>query len=73
LAAAASFVLSTFSSSTVEGAVEDRARIAVRDLAAEQRLRPPQSFVGFLAEGELDAVALRCRGLDDRARCRRQR
>jgi hypothetical protein len=56
-----------------EGAVEDRARIAVGDLAAEKRLQPPQLLVGLLADGELHAIALGSPGLDDRARGGRQR
>ncbi len=36
-----------------EGAVDDRARIAVGDLAAKKRLQPPQLLVGFRADGEL--------------------
>src|SRR5258706_11621026 len=50
-----------------EGAVEDRARIAVGDLAAEKRLQAPQLLVGLLADGELHAITLGSRGLDDRA------
>jgi hypothetical protein len=56
-----------------EGAVEDRTRIAVGDLAAEKGLQPPQLLVGLLADGELHAVALGRPGLDDRARGGRQR
>ncbi len=36
-----------------EGAVDDRARIAVGDLAAKKRLQPPQLLVGLRADGEL--------------------
>jgi len=42
-------------------AIEDGGRIAVRDLATEQRLKPPQLVVRFLADRELDAIALRKR------------
>jgi hypothetical protein len=49
-----------------EGAVEDRARIAVRDLATEKSLKAPKLLVALLAYRELDAIALRRGGLDDR-------
>jgi len=49
-----------------EGAVEDRARIAVRDLATEKRLQASKLVVALLADRELDAIALRRGGLDDR-------
>jgi hypothetical protein len=39
--------------------VKDYAGVAVRDLAAEQRLKSAQLVVGLLADGELDAIALR--------------
>src|SRR5206468_10874808 len=55
-----------------EGAVEDRGGIAVRNLATEKRLEAPQLVVALLADRELDAIALRRRGLDDRT-TRRQR
>jgi len=51
-----------------EGAVEERARIAVGDLAAEKLLQPPQLLVGLLADGELNTIALGRPSLDDRAR-----
>src|SRR5258708_23701456 len=49
-----------------EGAVEDRAWIAVRNLATEKGLQAPQLVVAILADRELDTVALRRGGLDDR-------
>jgi hypothetical protein len=42
-----------------EGAVDDRARIAVRDLAPEKGLKAPQLVVALLADRELDAIAVR--------------
>ena len=42
-----------------ERAVEDRAWVAVRDLAAEKGLNAPQLVVALLADRELDAIALR--------------
>jgi hypothetical protein len=48
-----------------EGAVEDRARIAVRDLATEKSLNTPELLVALLADRELDAIALGRGGLDD--------
>ena len=52
-------------------AVEDRGRITVRDLAAEKGLKTPQLVVAFLADRELDAIALGRGGLDDRTTRRR--
>jgi len=49
-----------------ERALEDRARIAVGDLAAEEGLETPELVVALLADRELHAIALRRRGLDDR-------
>jgi hypothetical protein len=49
-----------------EGAVEDRARIAAGDLATEKSLNAPELLVALLADRELDAIALRRSGLDDR-------
>ena len=42
-----------------DGAIEDGARISVRDFAAKQRLKAPQLVVRVLADRELDAIALR--------------
>jgi hypothetical protein len=53
-----------------EGAVEDRARIAVRDLAAEKGLDTPKPVVALLADRELHAIALGRSRLDDRTACR---
>src|SRR5260221_4158175 len=53
-----------------EGAVEDRAGIAVGDLAAEKLPQPPQLLVGLLADGELNTVALGGPGLNYRGRRR---
>jgi hypothetical protein len=53
-----------------ERAVEDRARVAVRDLATEKSLNAPQLVVALLADRELDAIALRRGGLDDGTSCR---
>jgi hypothetical protein len=49
-----------------EGAVEDRAGIAVRDLAAEKGLDAPKPVVALLADRELHAIALGRSRLDDR-------
>jgi hypothetical protein len=49
-----------------EGAVEDRAGIAVRYLAAEKGLDAPKPVVALLADRELHAIALGRRRLDDR-------
>jgi hypothetical protein len=56
-----------------QGAVEDGARIAVRDLTAEEGLNPPKLVVGLRADGELHPEPLRRRGLDDRTGCRNER
>jgi len=56
-----------------ECAVEDRGRIAVRDLAAEKGLDAPQLIVALLADRELDTIALGRSGLDDRTARRRWR
>ncbi len=56
-----------------EGAVEDGARVAVRDLATEKSLNAPKLLVALLADRELDAIALRRGGLDDRTSCRNDR
>ncbi len=53
-----------------EGAVEDRAGIAVRYLAAEKGLDAPKSVVALLADRELHAIALGRRRLDDRTASR---
>jgi hypothetical protein len=50
-----------------EGALEDRAGISVGNLPAKERLHASELFVGLMADGELDAVPLRRRGLHDRA------
>jgi len=55
-----------------QAAVDDRAWIAVGDLAPEKRLEAPQLVMGLLADSELDPVALRRGGLDDRTRCRNE-
>jgi hypothetical protein len=49
-----------------EGAVEDGARIAVRNLAAEKGLDASKLVVALFADRELDAIALWRGGLDDR-------
>jgi hypothetical protein len=49
-----------------EGTVEDGARITAGDLATEKRLNAPEFLVALLADRELDAIALRRSGLDDR-------
>jgi hypothetical protein len=54
-----------------ERAIEDRGRIAIRDLAAEKGLDAPQLLVALLADRELDTIALRRSGLDDRTAGRR--
>jgi len=54
-----------------DGAVEDRAGIAVGNLAAQERLKPPELVVRRFADRELDAIPLGSRGTDDRARSRR--
>ena len=51
-------------------AVEDHARVAVRDLATEKGLDASQLVVALLADRELDAVALGRGGFDDRAALR---
>jgi hypothetical protein len=53
-----------------EGTVEDRGGISVRDLSAEKGLKAAKLFVALLADRELDSIALRRSGLDDRAACR---
>jgi hypothetical protein len=57
----------------LERAFHDRARVPVRDLAAEKGLQAPESVVALLADRELDTVALRRGVLDDRTACRRVR
>jgi len=56
-------------------AIEDGGRIAVRDLAAQERLKSSQLVVRVLADRELDAIALRRGGRPaprtPRAPCRR--
>src|SRR5712691_12371228 len=58
-----------------DGAVEDLTGITVRDLTAQERLQAPKGGVGLLADGELNPVSLRGRGLDNWTRsgdpCRR--
>jgi hypothetical protein len=49
-----------------DGAVEDRARIAVRNLATEKVLQATQLVVALLPDRELDAITLGRRGLNDR-------
>jgi hypothetical protein len=56
-----------------EGTVEDHGRIAVRDLAPEKGLKPPQLVVALLANRELDAIPVGRSRLDDRATCRERR
>jgi hypothetical protein len=54
-----------------EGTVEQDARVAVRDLAAQQRLEFAELLARRLADGELDSIALGSRGLDDGTRASR--
>ncbi len=49
-----------------DGTVEDRGGIAIRDLAAQERLEAAQLFVRLVANGELHAITLRRRGSHDR-------
>ena len=51
-------------------AIEDRSRVAIRDLPAKKSLEAPKPVMGFLADRELHAVALWGRRPDDRPRCR---
>jgi len=51
--------------------IEDRRRIAIGDLVAQERLRPPQLLMRFGARRELDFVALRRERLDHRPACGR--
>jgi len=57
-----------------QGALDDEAGIALRDLTAQEVLEAAQPVVTFLAERELNPVPVRRGGLDDRTlRRRRQR
>src|SRR4029079_16646449 len=55
-----------------DGTVEDRARIPVRNLAAQKGLEALELLVALLADRELDAIAVRRRRLDDRTPQRRE-
>ena len=50
----------------IERAIEDRRRVAVRDLAAQQVLYPSQLVVGLLRERELHPITLRSEVRDQR-------
>ena len=49
----------------VEGAVDDRGGIPIGDLTPQEGLKPPQLVARLLADGALQAVALRGQGLHD--------